>query len=159
MLRQVEADDFFLFSDSHADDPVDDLIEDQTPDEAIDEGNPDGKGLDQELPGVAEEETVGRVGVDELGGKEASSQGAPDTAHAVDAKGIEGVIVTQPRFDECNEDKTENAHEYADHYRRHGADEAGRRRNGDEARNHTRGSSENGRFPVVDPFDDGPCEA
>ena len=112
----------------------------------------------RKLMGIAEEETVAPVRVDQLRGEKTRRESAPDPAYAVDAEDVKGVVVAEPGLDERHRDKAENADEYADHNRGEGADEAGCRRNGDKTGNRARTSAEDSRFPVEDPFDDGPSK-
>jgi hypothetical protein len=98
-------------------------------------------------------------GVDGCGGEDAGEQRAERAACAVDAEGVERVVVAEPWFlTRVTMKEAEDAGDEADQQARHGLDEARGWGDGDQAGDGSGDGSEGGGLAVVDPLGDGPAD-
>src|SRR5688572_8662401 len=97
VVDEVQALQLFIMAGAQAHDDLDDEDQHQGADTGQGDGEPDGLDLLQPQ-GLAYDvlEVQVEVGVDGRVGQETGEQGAQGSAHAVDAEGIQGVVVLEP---------------------------------------------------------------
>jgi len=153
----------FVFS---RDAESDDLVDDEEQDQCAEDGDTPGHGnackLIEHLAPMAVDRAGGHAfaegGIDDHGGEEAGENRAERAACTVNPEGIEGVVVAEPAFDFEDHEGAKGAGDDADEERGERLDEAGGRRDGDEACDSSGDGTESGGFAVVDPLSDGPAK-
>ena len=114
-----------LGRDAQADDLVHDKEQDQRADDGDAPGNADAGELVEHLAPVAVDGAGGHAlavdRVDDAGGKDAGEQRAEGSAGAVNAEGVEGIVVAEAALDLEDHEGAEEAGDEADEQRGHRA--------------------------------------
>src|SRR6185437_3605390 len=123
----VETFDFDLLGDTQADHQVDHFQDDEGDDGAVHEGAEHIVELDQHLVAVAVDQPAFAERVDRAVGEHTGEDGAQRAAHAVNAPGIEGVVIAEQLLHMDRRDVADHTRCQADDERAHRIDEARRR--------------------------------
>jgi hypothetical protein len=91
-------------------------------------------------------------------GEDAGQQGADDAADAVDAPGVEAVVVLQRVLEPDGAGVAGRTRDDADEEGALGVDESGRRGDGDQTGDDAGEQAQQGRLLLLDPFDGQPAE-
>src|ERR1700721_1116103 len=98
-------------------------------------------------------------GIDDARRKDSGEQCAESASSAVDAKGVERIVVAEAGLDLEDHEGAEEAGRKADEQRRHGLHKSGSGRNGDKAGDCAGNRAERCRLAVVKPLKDGPAKS
>ncbi len=93
-----------------------------------------------------------------VAGKHAGEDGAQDPAHSMHGEHVQRVINLQTTLEVVGRQEADQTGEYADDQRAGRTDEAGRRRYGAKARNHTRHRTQGARLAETNPLGAHPSE-
>ena len=133
--------------DPDPEDEVDDLDDHERGDDGVGDRRPDRDELGDELLAIAlDQARVG--GLDGGGGEDAGGDGAEHAADAVDGEDVERVVDLEPRAQERRA-VAQAADDEADDQRAAGVDEAGRRRDRDEAGDGAAGGTDDADLALV----------
>lgn len=133
--RKVEADSFFFFSNAQAHDRVDYFQNNEGRDRRVDDREAYAFALDPDLSsdvGHSAEAAHGRCC------EHTCQDRAEDTADAVYAESVQGVVVAQFAFQGGGAEEADHASSQTDDQRAHWAHSTGSRGNGNQTGNHTR---------------------
>ncbi len=167
MLGEVEAGGFLFWGEAEADG----FIHHEEDGEGSDDGDGPGDGnadeLVQDLMGVAFEQAggegvalgiVAEDGVDGGDGEDTGEECSDGAASAVDAEGVERVVVAKVVFEAGDHIEAEDAGDEPDEQGGHGLDESRGGGDGDEAGDGSGDGSEGGGFAILEPLGEGPTD-
>ncbi|MCY1287001.1 hypothetical protein D9M70_359840 [compost metagenome] len=155
MLSQVEADGLFLFVDPQAHDHVQHLEDHEGDDTGVDHCHHHALELDEELGADVFDRTEATQG---RSGEDAGQQGADDTADAMHAEGIQGVVVAQLALQAGGAEVADHAGDQTDDQRTHRAHGTGGRSDGDQAGDHAGSDTQGTRLTVGQPLGEHPAQ-
>ena len=155
VLGEVQTLGLFLFADAQPDDDIDHLEDDEAHDRGVDQGHQDALALDHDLAGDGH--ALGQAGTAQaLGGEDAGQHGADDTADAMHAEDVQGVVIAEHALELGRGDEADHAGCDADDQRTHGPDGAGGRGDGDQAGDGAGGDTQHAGLAVGHPLREHP---
>src|ERR1039458_2219763 len=163
---QIQALDLLVPGDAHSDEEVADLEDNQGADYREDPCDGAAGGLVENLAGVAihQAQRQGMPGriletiVHQVGGEDAGEERAQSSTGAVDAEGIERVVVSENSLDLADHEITNHAGAQADEEGGERLDEPGSRGDGHQSRDGAGNSAQDAGLAVVDPFRADPAQ-
>jgi len=163
VLRKIEAGHLVLGSETETDDFVDDKEQNQRADDGESPRNADADKLIEDLAPMAVDAARGDAlavnGIDDTGGEYAGEEGAESASRAVNAEGVEGIVVAEAGLNLEDHEGADEAGGKADENRGHRLDEAGGRGNSDEAGDRAGDGAQSCGLAIVEPLEDGPADA